>query len=213
MVEIMVGPDKGKQGHVNYIVEERNWICVEGLNCKYSTVGKEKDYPGMMVKEEKPLLVTNEVKLVDPSDNKPTDVEWRFLEDGSKIRISTRTGREIPIPLQNEETIDYKTKATYKELSVDFSTWISLIHNLWTKDGLLDDPRCTYYNLCEMAHLAHKKGGQGEYAAALSTIPLSYLLHSRHQAGFISFSSAAGSGYMGENCSTLYTGCDSLGSY
>ncbi|XP_065566656.1 uncharacterized protein LOC136031212 [Artemia franciscana] len=99
------------------------------------------------------------------------------------------------------------------ELSVDFSTWISLIHNLWTKDGLLDDPRCTYYNLCEMAHLAHKKGGQGEYAAALSTIPLSYLLHSRHQAGFISFSSAAGSGYMGENCSTLYTGCDSLGSY
>ncbi|KAK2705131.1 hypothetical protein QYM36_017243 [Artemia franciscana] len=119
LVEIMVGPDKGKQGHVNYIVEERNWICVEGLNCKYSTVGKEKDYPGMMVKEEKPLLVTNEVKLVDPSDNKPTDVEWRFLEDGSKIRISTRTGREIPIPLQNEETIDYKTKATYKEQPKD----------------------------------------------------------------------------------------------
>ena len=41
-VEILVGADKGKQGLVNSIINERNWVYVEGLNCvsvlKYSTV-------------------------------------------------------------------------------------------------------------------------------------------------------------------------------
>ncbi len=41
-VELLVGKDKGKQGLVNYMVEERNWVMVEGLNCDYTTVGKTK---------------------------------------------------------------------------------------------------------------------------------------------------------------------------
>jgi len=32
-VEILVGKDKGKQGLVNCIIKERNWVYVEGLNC------------------------------------------------------------------------------------------------------------------------------------------------------------------------------------
>ncbi|KAK8406327.1 hypothetical protein O3P69_007192 [Scylla paramamosain] len=118
-VEILVGDDKGKQGLVNYIVEERNWVMVEGLNCNYRTIGKKDDYPGMMIKTEAPLLVTGQVALVDPSDNKPTEVEWRFTEEGEKVRVSTRTGRIIPIPKLAEETPDYKTKATYTEQEKD----------------------------------------------------------------------------------------------
>eukprot|EP00088_Acartia_fossae_P050749 TRINITY_DN568_c0_g1_i1.p1 TRINITY_DN568_c0_g1~~TRINITY_DN568_c0_g1_i1.p1 ORF type:complete len:267 (-),score=27.01 TRINITY_DN568_c0_g1_i1:101-901(-) len=112
-VEILTGPDKGKQGLINMIVQERNWVTVEGLNCKYSTVGAEGDFPGMMIKEEKPLLVTKDIALVDPSDEKITDVEWRFSESGTRIRVSARTGTTIPTPGQSEETIDYKTKAQY----------------------------------------------------------------------------------------------------
>ena len=41
-MEILTGPDKGKQGLVNYIVQERNWVMVEGLNCTYEMVGKSK---------------------------------------------------------------------------------------------------------------------------------------------------------------------------
>ncbi len=37
-VEVLRGKDKGKQGYINYIVQEKNWVCVEGLNCKYETV-------------------------------------------------------------------------------------------------------------------------------------------------------------------------------
>lgn len=34
----------------------------------YKQLGKTHDYPGMMIQSEAPLLVTNQVALVDPSD-------------------------------------------------------------------------------------------------------------------------------------------------
>jgi hypothetical protein len=37
------------------------------------------------VRWEKPLNVTNEVQLVDPSDLKATDMEWRYTEEGEKV--------------------------------------------------------------------------------------------------------------------------------
>jgi len=112
-VEIMKGPDKGKQGYINMIVQERNWVTVEGLNTEYHMVGESKDFPGMMVKKELPLLVTKDIKLVDPTDEKATDVEWRFTEASERVRVSVRSGSQIPIPGKAEETIDYKTKAGY----------------------------------------------------------------------------------------------------
>ena len=44
------------------IVQERNWVTVEGLNCEYVTMGASRDFPGMMIKEEKPLLVTTDIR-------------------------------------------------------------------------------------------------------------------------------------------------------
>lgn len=64
----MVGKDKGKQGVISYVIQERNWVLVEGLNTKIETLGKTKKYAGVVVQTEQPLLVTGEVTLVDPSD-------------------------------------------------------------------------------------------------------------------------------------------------
>jgi len=50
------------------IIQERNWCIVTGLNWKIVRQGKTKTFPGMVSREEMPLLVTTEVKLVDPSD-------------------------------------------------------------------------------------------------------------------------------------------------
>ncbi|KZS02221.1 39S ribosomal protein L24, partial [Daphnia magna] len=65
------------------------------------------------IQSEAPLLVTNEVALVDPSDDKGTKVEWRFTEQGEKVRVSKRTGHIIPVPISASETIDFKAKAGY----------------------------------------------------------------------------------------------------
>ncbi len=48
------------------------------------------------------------------NNRKPCDVVWRFIEDGSKVRVSKRTGRVIPIPDDAYATIDYIQKSNYK---------------------------------------------------------------------------------------------------
>lgn len=55
----MAGPDKGKQGYVSMVIEERNWVIVEGHNwrLKRRQVSDNKKDPPVMVREEQPLLV------------------------------------------------------------------------------------------------------------------------------------------------------------
>lgn len=114
-VEITNGKDKGKQGIINFVVQERNWVTVEGLNVKNQIMGEEKDFPGVLRTEPMPYLVTQDLKLVDPSDEKGAEVEWRYTESGERVRISTRTGVEIPIPTSAFSTIDYQSKDSYAE--------------------------------------------------------------------------------------------------
>ncbi|XP_047036841.1 probable 39S ribosomal protein L24, mitochondrial [Helicoverpa zea] len=120
-VEIMVGKDKGKQGIVCQVIQERNWVIVEGLNTHLRVVGKDKKFPGITIQSEAPLLVTTGVKLVDPETLKPTDFEWRYTEEGDKVRVSLASSRIIPIPKTAEETMDFKSKELYVE-NVDKDT-------------------------------------------------------------------------------------------
>ncbi|CAF0775351.1 unnamed protein product [Brachionus calyciflorus] len=121
-VQIMTGKDAGKQGLINAIIKQRNWVFVSGLNCKLtlqSSTGVAGDGEYTMV--EKPLVVNRDVKLIDPSDLKPCEVTFRFTEDGEKVRVSKRTGQVLPIPPDAEATIDYAKKSTYKPGDKDTS--------------------------------------------------------------------------------------------
>ncbi|PZC71887.1 hypothetical protein B5X24_HaOG212285 [Helicoverpa armigera] len=84
-------------------------------------VGKDKKFPGITIQSEAPLLVTTGVKLVDPETLKPTDFEWRYTEEGDKVRVSLASSRIIPIPKTAEETMDFKSKELYVE-NVDKDT-------------------------------------------------------------------------------------------
>lgn len=114
-VEVLHGRDKGKQGLITQVIQERNWVIVGGLNWHFRYIGKGEDTRGMLVRSEAPLLVTNQVSLVDPSDDKLTKVEWRYTEEGEPVRVSLRTGRIIPLPFAAEETHDYKDPTSYLE--------------------------------------------------------------------------------------------------
>lgn len=65
------------------------------------------------------LQVTNQIALVDPSDLVATPFEWRYTEEGERVRVSQRTGRIIPLPKSMEETVDYKSKKAYIEREKD----------------------------------------------------------------------------------------------
>lgn len=118
-VEVLKGPDKGKQGVIIHIVKERNWVFVQGLNIKRTNISKDEKNMGNIVCYEEPYLIDEEVKLVDPSDLEPTDYEWRYDDQGMRLRVSTRTERVIPIPEGAFETIDYVEKKNYKEQPKD----------------------------------------------------------------------------------------------
>ena len=119
LVEVTAGKDKGKQGYVNFVVKERNWVCVDNLNLGYTFMDKTADNPGICVAETLPLLYGREVRLIDPNDRKPTLIEWRYDEEGNDVRISLRSGRVIPIPPGSAETYDYKVKEVYVEQPKD----------------------------------------------------------------------------------------------
>ena len=77
-------------------------------------MGGSADFPGMMMKKELPLIVTTDIKLVDPSNEKGSEVEWRFSEGGERIRVAVKTGTTIPKPTKAVETADYQTPSEYK---------------------------------------------------------------------------------------------------
>lgn len=43
-----------------------------------------------------------------------TEIEWRYTEQGERVRVSKRTGRIIPKPMVAQETYEFKSKATYR---------------------------------------------------------------------------------------------------
>lgn len=49
------------------------------------------------------------VALIDPSDSKPCKIQWKFTEDGSRVRVSKRTGTVIPKPKH-----EFKLKELHK---------------------------------------------------------------------------------------------------
>ncbi|KAL7675648.1 hypothetical protein ACOME3_001916 [Neoechinorhynchus agilis] len=113
-VEVLTGRDKGKQGTVCGIVRERNWVFVENLNAEFKARDRIVGLPLSFHWELQPLCALKSVRLVDPYDLKQCNVQWRYTGDGVRVRVSTRTGRIIPIPEQAYETIDYAKKSVYK---------------------------------------------------------------------------------------------------
>ncbi|XP_015784722.1 probable 39S ribosomal protein L24, mitochondrial [Tetranychus urticae] len=117
-VQVLRGKDKGKQGVVKYVVEERNWVFVEGLNAVRTIRQMAEDSKYVTIVEQ-PLLVPRDVALVDPSDKQPTTIKWKYTETGELVRVSDRTGYIIMIPLEAFKTYDYLTPEQYIESPKD----------------------------------------------------------------------------------------------
>ena len=96
-VVVISGKDKGAKGKVIQALPQRNRVLVEGVNRikKHTKVSQSERgaQSGGIVTQEAPIHVSN-VMVVD-SDGKPTRVGYRIGEDGKKVRISRRNGKDI----------------------------------------------------------------------------------------------------------------------
>lgn len=100
LVEILAGPDTGKQGKVRAVARAKNQIKVVGMNLEKELL-PDKGF----VLSEMPLHYT-EVKLVNPITGRGTDVTVSYEEDGKKIRTCNHTNHVIPTPKYERD--DYK---------------------------------------------------------------------------------------------------------
>ena len=96
-VVVIAGKDKGATGKVISADPKRDRVVVEGVNMvkrhtKETNQGPRGAKEGGVVTKEGPIHVSNVMLL---ENGKGTRVGYRINEDGTKVRISRRTGKEI----------------------------------------------------------------------------------------------------------------------
>lgn len=50
---------------------------------------------------------------------RPTTIQWKWNEQGERIRVSVRSGKEITIPAKELVTFEYKHPDSYKGLKIE----------------------------------------------------------------------------------------------
>jgi large subunit ribosomal protein L24 len=95
-VRIMRGDDKGKTGEVIRVFPKRGRITVKGVNIvKRHRKARRAEEQSQIVEMEAPIHASN-VMLIDPKKDVPTRIRMRIDEDGTKERISIKSGDAIP---------------------------------------------------------------------------------------------------------------------
>jgi large subunit ribosomal protein L24 len=95
-VKVIRGNFAGVEGTVLRVLPARNRLVVEGVNMrKHHTRPTEANPEGGIIEYEEPIHASN-VMLIDPGSGEPTRVRHRVEEDGTKERISARSGNPIP---------------------------------------------------------------------------------------------------------------------
>ena len=96
-VVVIAGKDKGAKGKVIQAYPTRDRVLVEGVNRikKHTRVTQTQRgaQSGGIVTQEAPIHVSN-VMVVD-SDGKPARVGKKTTDDGKRVRISRRNGKEL----------------------------------------------------------------------------------------------------------------------
>lgn len=89
----------GKHGTIKAVIRTSNRVIIENLNVYQRNIkgDPERGIKGKSVMMERSMHYSN-VNLVDPVTGLPTRITYSFLEDGTKVRISKRSGAIIPKP-------------------------------------------------------------------------------------------------------------------
>jgi len=95
-VQVISGNNKGATGTVLRVIPKKEQVVVEGVNLrKRHQAPSQRNPEGGIVTFEAPIHVSN-VMLIDPTTDEPTRFRVRIDADGTKERISVRSGNPIP---------------------------------------------------------------------------------------------------------------------
>ncbi len=97
-VKVIRGNFAGQEGTILRVLPKENRVVIEGINLRKRHMRPTQENPeGGIVTFEAPIHASN-VMLLDPTTDEPTRIRHHVDEDGTKERISARTGHAIPVP-------------------------------------------------------------------------------------------------------------------
>ena len=95
-VVVIAGKDKGARGKVIHAYPATDRVLVEGVNRikKHTRISQNQRgaQSGGIVTQEASIHISNVMLVVD---GKPTRVGKKVTDDGKRIRVARRTGKEI----------------------------------------------------------------------------------------------------------------------
>ncbi len=97
-VEVVAGKDLGERGEVTAVLPRQDRVVVQGINVmkrhqKAKQAGRQQ-IPAQIVEFDAPLHLSN-VMLVCPNCNKKARVGFKVREDGFKVRVCKKCGKDI----------------------------------------------------------------------------------------------------------------------
>jgi large subunit ribosomal protein L24 len=96
IVRVMRGEDAGKEGKVLRVYPKRGRLTVEGVNMvKRHRKARRAEEESAIIDFPAPVHMSN-VMLIDPKSGRPTRIRARIDSDGTKERISVKSGDTIP---------------------------------------------------------------------------------------------------------------------
>ena len=95
-VLVIGGRDRGKRGRVLRVDPNTHRVIVEGVGFikRHTKPNPQKNVKGGIVEREATIHVSN-VMLVDPDSSQPTRVGYKVHDDGTKLRISRKSGAVV----------------------------------------------------------------------------------------------------------------------
>jgi large subunit ribosomal protein L24 len=95
-VRVMRGNDKGKEGKIIRVHTKTGRIVVEGVAMvkKHRKARTAEEQSGII--DFPAAIQHSNVKLLDPGTGEPTRTRKRIDEDGTKERVSAKSGEPIP---------------------------------------------------------------------------------------------------------------------
>jgi large subunit ribosomal protein L24 len=96
-VKVVRGDDKGKEGEVIRVHPKTGRVTVKGVNMikKHQRARRPEEESGI-IEREAPVHHSN-VMLIDPKSGDATRVRHRTDKDGTRERVSVKSGDAIPV--------------------------------------------------------------------------------------------------------------------
>ena len=94
-VKVIAGKDKGKEGEILRALPAKGRVVVEKVNIVKKAMRPTQQNPQGGISSMEAAIHVSNVMLVCPSCKKPTRVGHRFKEDGKKVRVCKKCGKDI----------------------------------------------------------------------------------------------------------------------